>query len=69
MDAVEVNRPQREANPVLHKAKYSDESTDPRVRNKLLTPVAKKILVHLYILHWQYRKPTQVGGVRILRCL
>ena len=53
----------------LHKAKYTDESTDLRIRNKLLTPVAKKIPVHLYIPHWQYRKPTQVGGMRILRCL
>ena len=35
----------------------------------MMTPAAKKIPVHLYILHWQYRKPTQVGGMRILRCL
>ena len=53
----------------LHKAKYADESTLLRERNKLMTPDAKKIPVHLYIPHWQYRKPTQVGGMRILRCL
>ena len=45
-----------------------DESRG-KTRKKSLTPAAKKILVQLYMTMRPYRKPTQVGGVRILRRL